>query len=69
LQPSLQRQSAQSDVQLANQGIMPGSEAYNTAKTLLAQNQNDARTSAVTGGMNVGLQANNQAYNQQAEPD
>ena len=66
LQPSLTRQSASSDVQLANQGIMPGSEAYNTAKTLLSQGQNDARTSAIVGGMQTGLQANNQAYNQQA---
>jgi hypothetical protein len=66
LQPSLARQSASSDVQLANQGIMPGSEAYNTAKTLLSQNQNDALTSAIVGGMNVGLQANQQAYGQEA---
>ena len=66
LQPSLTRQSAASDVQLANQGVMPGSEAYRTAKTLLSQGQNDALTSAIVGGMGVGLQANNQAYNQQA---
>lgn len=66
LQPTLQRQSSSSDVQLANQGIMPGSEAYKTAKTLLAQNQNDALTSAIVGGMQTGLQANQQAYGQQA---
>lgn len=66
LQPSLTRQSASSDVQLANQGIMPGSEAYKTAKTLLSQNQNDALTSAIVGGMQTGLQANQQAYGQQA---
>ena len=65
LQPSLTRQSAASDVQLANQGVMPGSEAYRTAKTLLSQGQNDALTSAIVNGMGVGLQANNQAYNQQ----
>ena len=66
LQPSLTRQSAASDAQLANQGIMPGSEAYNTAKTLLSQNQNDALTSAIVNGMQTGLQANQQAYGQQA---
>ena len=66
LQPSLTRQSAASDVQLANQGIMPGSEAYKTAKTLLSQGQNDALTSAIVGGMQTGLQANQQAYGQQA---
>jgi hypothetical protein len=65
LQPSLTRQSSASDVQLANQGIMPGSEAYRTAKTLLSQGQNDALTSAIVGGMDVGLRANNQAYGQQ----
>ena len=66
LQPSLTRQSAASDAQLANQGIMPGSEAYKTAKTLLSQGQNDALTSAIVGGMQTGLQANQQAYGQQA---
>ena len=47
------------DAQLANQGIMPGSEAYNRAKTLLGQTQNDALTSAIVGGMNTGIQAQN----------
>jgi hypothetical protein len=64
LQPQLDRQSAQSDTQLANQGIMPGSAAYNTAKQQLAQQQNDALTSAQVGGINVGLQANQQGFNQ-----
>jgi hypothetical protein len=45
------------DAQLANQGIMPGSEAYNRAKTLLGQTQNDALTSAIVGGMQTGIQA------------
>jgi len=45
------------DAQLANQGIMPGSEAYNRAKVLQGQTQNDALTSAIVGGMNTGLQA------------
>jgi hypothetical protein len=64
LQPSLERQTQASDAQLANQGIMPGSEAYKTAKTLLAQNQNDALTSAIVGGMNTGLAANAQQFGQ-----
>jgi hypothetical protein len=53
-----------SDQQLANQGIAPGTEAYNNAKRLLAQNQNDQLTSAIVGGMNTGLTANQQQYNQ-----
>jgi hypothetical protein len=52
------------DAQLANQGIMPGSKAYETAKTLAAQGQNDALTSAIVGGMGVGLQANQQQFGQ-----
>jgi hypothetical protein len=64
LAPQLAHQSESSDVQLANMGITPGSEAYNRAKTLLNQSQNDARTSTIVNGMNVGLQANQQQYNQ-----
>lgn len=64
LQPSLERQTQQLDVQLANRGIMPGSEAYKTAKLLQAQQQNDALTSAIVGGMQTGLQANQQQFAQ-----
>lgn len=64
LQPQLQQQQGRLESQLANQGIMPGSEAYNRAQTQLAQNQNDQLTSAVVGGFNTGLAANQQAYNQ-----
>jgi hypothetical protein len=66
LQPSLQRQTQALDAQLANQGVMPGSKAYETAKLLQGQSQNDALTSAIVGGMNTGLAANQQAYGQQA---
>lgn len=65
LEPTLQRQSQASDAQLANQGIVPGTKAYETAKQLLAQQQNDARTSAIVGGIDTGLRANQQAYGQQ----
>lgn len=64
LQPQLERQNAALEARLANQGIMPGSEAYNRAKTQQAQQQNDLLTAAQVGGINVGLQANQQAYNQ-----
>ena len=65
LQPQLQQQQASVETRLANQGIMPGSEAYNRAKTQLAQQQNDLLTSAQVGGMDVGLRANQQGFNQQ----
>jgi len=64
LAPTQEHQSAMSDQSLANQGIMPGSEAYNNAKRLLGQTQNDQLTSAIVGGMQTGLQANQQQYGQ-----
>ena len=66
LQHQMAQQNEQSDAQLANQGIAQGTEAYNNAKRTLQQGQNDAMTSAVINGMNTGLNANQQAFNQQA---
>jgi hypothetical protein len=60
LQPQLDRQSAQSDAQLANQGIMPGSEAYKNAKMQLAQQQNDLLNQAQL----TGQQVQNSMFNQ-----
>ena len=64
LAPTQQRQTAQLETQLMNQGIAPGTEAWNNAKTQQAQEQNDQLTSAIIGGMQTGLSANQQAYNQ-----
>lgn len=64
LQPSLDRQSSALNARLANQGIKLGTKAYNTAQTLQGQNQNDALTSAIVGGMDVGLRANQQQFGQ-----
>jgi hypothetical protein len=44
---------------------VPGTEAYNRAQMQLAQQQNDQLTSAITGGMQTGLQAQ-QLQNTQA---
>lgn len=60
LSPQIERQNRMSDQALANQGIMPGSEAYNQAKQQLAQQQNDLLTQASLGG----AQVQNQMYNQ-----
>lgn len=65
LQPIQQQQQQRVAAQLANQGVVPGTEAYNRAQTQLAQQQNDQLTSAITGGMQTGLQAQ-QLQNQQA---
>lgn len=53
LEPSLARQQKALDTQLANQGIMRGSEAYNQAQQDLAQKQNDLRTQAALSGQQV----------------
>ena len=64
LQPQQQMQQKQFDAQMANQGIPVGSEAYNNAARVFQQGQNDQRTSAIVGGMQTGLQANQQQYAQ-----
>ena len=66
LSPQIARENQSSDAQLANQGIAQGTEAYNNAKTLLGQNQNDRLTSATTQGLNMGLAANQQGFQQEA---
>jgi hypothetical protein len=59
-------QSAESNTAaLANQGIVPGTQAYNNAMRTFQQGQNDLLTSAQIQGMNTGLQAQ-QLQNQQA---
>jgi len=62
LQPQIDMQQKQFDAQMANQGIPVGSEAYTNAARIFQQGQNDQRTSAITGGIGVGLQANQQQY-------
>jgi hypothetical protein len=64
LQPQLAQEKSAFDAQMANQGIATNSEAYNNAKRQFDQTQNDRLTSAITGGMNVGLNANQQAFSQ-----
>jgi len=65
LQPQIQQSNQRLTAQLANQGIAPGTEAYNRAMTLQGQKTNDLLTSAQVQGMNTGLQAQ-QLQNQQA---
>jgi len=57
LQPTLANQQESFDVKMANQGIVPGTEAYNRAYRSFSQGQNDLLTSAQIQGMNTGLQA------------
>jgi len=65
LEPQLNRENQSFEQDMANKGIGVGTQAYNTAKQLLSQNQNDRLTSATVQGMNTGLTANQQAFAQQ----
>jgi hypothetical protein len=67
INPQLDRQQNSLNQNLANQGIPIGSEAYKNAQMDQASAANNARLQAVTGGMNVGLAANNQQFNQEAQ--
>jgi hypothetical protein len=64
LQPQIQQQQAAMAQQLANQGITPGSEAYNNAMRTQGQQQNDMLQQAALQGLNLDMAANNQGYNQ-----
>lgn len=66
LAPQIAQESQASDAALANQGIAQGTQAYENAKRQLAMSQNDRQLGAITSGMNVGMGANQQAFNQQA---
>lgn len=66
LAPQIAQESEMSDAQLANQGIAQGTKAYENAKRQLAMSQNDRQLGAITSGMNVGLGANQQAFQQEA---
>ena len=66
LAPQIDRENNQLEQQLANRGIAAGTDAYNQAKQLQAQNQNDRLNSATVQGMNTGLAANQQGFQQQA---
>ena len=64
LSPQIDRENQSFEQDMANKGIGVGTAAYNNAKTLLGQNQNDRLNSATVSGLNAGLTANNQAFNQ-----
>jgi hypothetical protein len=64
LQPQLAMESKSFDQKMANSGIPVGSEAYTNAKRIFDMGQNDRLVAAQTGGIGVGLQANQQGFNQ-----
>ena len=60
LDPQLQRQRAQLETQLANQGLVRGGEAFNAAITEQQQQENDLRTQAALQGLNLDMAARQQ---------
>lgn len=66
LSPQIQRENQANDQMLANQGIGVGSEAYKNSKDILNQSHNDLLNNATTQGMNMGMAANQQGFQQQA---
>jgi len=64
LEPQIARNRVSTETQLINQGLRPGSEAYNNAITLLAQQENDQRIQAVLQGLGLDMSANAQGYGQ-----
>jgi hypothetical protein len=66
LEPSLAKQRTSTETNLINQGLRPGTEAYDNAIQLLGQQENDARTQAALQGINVDIGANAQGFNQAA---
>jgi hypothetical protein len=65
LLPQQQRDKADLETQLANQGIMPGSEAYQRAQDQLGRDQNDARQQAQLQGITLGQSQQGQQYAQE----
>ena len=57
LSPQIAQQKESQTAALANQGIVPGTQAYDNAMRTFNQQQNDLLTSAQIGGMQTGLQA------------
>lgn len=66
LLPQQQRDRADLENQLANQGIMPGSEAYTRAMDQIGRDQNDARQQAQLQGITLGQQQQAQTFGQLA---
>jgi len=60
LDPQLQRQRAQLETQLANQGLVRGGEAFNAAIAEQQQQENDLRTQAALQGISLDMAARQQ---------
>ena len=64
LAPQIEQSRAATEQRLANQGITPGSEAYNNEMRTQGQQFNDLTTQAALQGIGLDTAANQQGYNQ-----
>lgn len=64
LQPTFGIQQQNLTQQLANQGLQPGSAAYNNAENLLNQQQNNAYTQVANNAEQTGIGLQNQLFGQ-----
>ena len=65
LAPQMAQNRESLQAQLANQGVAPGTQAYENAMRVAGQKENDLLLGATTQGFGVGSQANQQAFNQE----
>lgn len=66
LQPQQDRDQASLNNRLANQGIMPGSEAYNNEQDTFNRSKNDAYSQAALQGINLDTNAHQQGMQEQS---
>ena len=65
LAPQIEQNRESLQARLANQGVAPGTQAYENAMRMQAQKENDLLLGATTQGFGVGSQANQQAFGQE----
>ena len=65
LAPQIEQSRESTTAALANQGVVPGTKAYDNAMRQQAMKENDLLLGATTQGFGVGSQANQQAFNQE----
>lgn len=65
LDPQFQQMDDRFAQQMVNRGLSPGTEAYNKARATFDQGRNDAYSSARNQATQMGLGAQNQAFQQQ----
>jgi hypothetical protein len=65
LAPQIAQSRESTQAQLANQGVVPGTQAYENAMRQQQMKENDLLLGATTQGFGVGQQANQQAFGQE----